>query len=151
MLNSKRSKKTLVIRNKGRITAVRPINIANDLSWNYGEDVIVYNARDKTPYVSYYIVASASNDRRLQALESTAKQSLYDNYHEIDHVEGKNDSKWILIDAKDIVIQLFTKEERNRVRFDELYLNNPHKVVKALKEPKYRKRKPVESQIQTNE
>jgi len=91
-------------------------------------------------------VASASNDRRLQALTATAQTSLYDNYHDVDHIEGKNDSKWILIDAKDIVVQLFTKEERGRVRFDELYLDCPHKIVKALKEPKYRKRPQPESQ-----
>lgn len=146
MLNRKNTKKSLIIKNKGTIEAKRPINVALDLSWDNGDDVIVYDVRDRTPYVSYYIVASASNDRRLQALTATAKTSLYDNYHDVDHIEGKNDSKWILIDAKDIVVQLFTKEERGRVRFDELYLDCPHKIVKALKEPKYRKRPQPESQ-----
>jgi ribosome-associated protein len=146
MLNRKNTKKSLIIKNKGTIEAKRPINVALDLSWDNGDDVIVYDVRDRTPYVSYYIVASASNDRRLQALTATAQTSLYDNYHDVDHIEGKNDSKWILIDAKDIVVQLFTKEERGRVRFDELYLDCPHKIVKALKEPKYRKRPQPESQ-----
>ncbi len=146
MLNRKNTKKSLIIKNKGTIEAKRPINVALDLSWDNGDDVIVYDVRDRTPYVSYYIVASASNDRRLQALTATAQTSLYDNYHDVDHIEGKNDSKWILIDAKDIVVQLFTKEERGRVRLDELYLDCPHKIVKALKEPKYRKRPQPESQ-----
>lgn len=127
---------------KGTIKAVRPLHIAEDLSWNFGEDVMVYDVKEKTPYVSYYIVASATNERRLNALVQTAKDSLYDNYKDIDHTEGGRDSEWVLIDCKDIVVQLFTKKERERVAFDKLYQDCPHLLVKATKEPSYKKRKP---------
>jgi ribosome-associated protein len=129
-----------------KVTAVKPLHIAEDLSWNFGEDVVVYDVRERTPYVSYYIVGSAANDKRLQALVSEAQQSLYDNYEDVDHVEGRNDSQWILIDAHDIVVQLFTRNERNRVNFDGLFEDCPHCAVEAKKEPKYRKRKPKPSQ-----
>lgn len=131
------------IQNKGTIRALRPLHIAQDLSYNYGEDVVIYDVRNNSPFVSYYIVCSASNDRRLKALLQTAKEALYDNYKEIDHVEGKNDSKWLLVDSKDIVIQLFTKEERTRVGFDALYMECPHKVVEEKEEPVYKRRKKV--------
>ncbi len=133
-------------KDRGRITARRPIYIASDLSWNYAEDVVVYDVRSKTPYVSYYIVCSAQTERRLENLVKTAEESLYDNYRELDHVEGKNGSRWILVDAKDIVIQLFTREERVRVDFDSLYQDCPHKCIEVDKEPVYRKRKRPESQ-----
>lgn len=134
-------KKEFKLENKGSIAALRPIHIAEELSWNYGDDVVVYDVRNNTPFVSYYIVASASNDHRLKALLETSKDALYFNYKELKHVEGKNESKWILVDGGDVVIQLFTKEERKRVAFDELYQNVPHKIVKAMEEPAYRKRK----------
>ena len=137
-------KEVFRLEDKGTITAVRPMHIAEDLSWNYGEDVVVYDVRNNTPFVSYYIVASATNDHRLRALVETAKDSLYANYKELKHTEGKNDSQWILLDAGDVVIQLFTKEERKRVAFDQLYQNVPHKIVEALKEPEYRRRKKEE-------
>jgi ribosome-associated protein len=145
MLKKNITKKVSVIEDKGRITSQRALHIAADLSWNYGEDVVVYDVREKTPYVSYYIVASASNDRRLRALVATGKESLYNNYKDVDHTEGRNDSNWILVDAHDVVLQLFTKEERKRVDFDSLYADVPHKVVKAMEEPVYRKRKKPES------
>lgn len=127
--------------NKGSIKALRPIHIAEDISWNYGEDVVIYDVRDKSPFVSYYIVCSSQNEHRLRALVQTAKESLYDNYHDVKNVEGKRESTWILIDSGDIIVQLFTKEERNRVDFDALYQDCPHKVIKALKEPSYKRRK----------
>ena len=134
--------------NKGRISATRPIHVAEDLSWNYGKDVIVYDVRKVTPYVCYYIVASAQNDRRLRALVSAAEESLYDNYYDLHHKEGRNGSTWILLDAKQVVIQLFTEDMRREVDFDSLYADCPHKVVEAKSEPKYRKRKRPESQRQ---
>ena len=96
MLKTKTVKKTqekFSLDEKGSITAKKPIHMALDLSWNFGADVVVYDVRDKSPYVSYYIVASANNDRRLQSLLQAAKDTIYDNYIEIKHIEGKNGSK----------------------------------------------------------
>lgn len=143
----KQEKKTNKLEDKGRITSQRMLHIASDLSWNYGEDVVIYDVRERSPFVSYYVLASASNDRRLKALEQTAKETLYDNFKDVDHTEGRNDSNWILIDAHDVVINLFTKDERKRVDMDALYADCPHKVVKALEEPVYRKRKKAASQL----
>ncbi|GEM_PF-462660 len=129
------------IKNKGRITSRRVVHIAEDLSWNYGSDVVVYDVRSKSPFVSYFVVCSAANKERLKALNNAARETLYDNYKTIDHTEGKNDSQWILIDAKDVVVHLFTKEEREHFALDERYQDCPHKVVRAKKEPVYRKKK----------
>lgn len=143
----KKTNKVTTIQDKGRITSARAIHIAEELSWNYGEDVVVYDVKNNSPFVSYYIVATASNETRLRALIQTAKEALYDNYKELDHTEGGRESTWILLDAKDVVIQLFTKDERKRVALDDLYQDCPHKVVKATEEPKYRKRKKPASQM----
>lgn len=139
-------KKVAVYKDKGTITSKRALHIAMDLSYNWGENVIVYDVKNNSPFVSYYIVASAANEQRLKALVSSAKDSLYDNFKEVDHVEGKNDSKWILIDCKDVVVQLFTKDERERVGLDSLYMDCPHKLVIQKEEPVYRRRKKQEFQ-----
>lgn len=134
-------KEEFTLKNKGSIRSARMIHIAEDLSWNYGEDVVIYDVRESTPFVSYYIVATASNERRLRALINAAEDALYDNYKDIDHKEGNKTSEWFLIDAKDVVIHLFTSKERERVDIDRLYEKHPHKIVKAEKEPEYRRRK----------
>ncbi len=135
------AKEQLIIEKRGYIASKRARHIAGDLSWNFGEDVVIYDVRKKSPYVSYYIVASASNDRRLQALKSAAEETIYDNYLEVHHVEGRNGSTWILVDAGQFVIQLFTKSMRNEVNFDGLYKDCPSLPVEAMEEPVYRKKK----------
>lgn len=148
MLNSHnpKPKKVFHLADKGTIKSAHLLHMAQDLSWNYGEDVVIYDVRDRTPFVSYYLVASAANDHRLGLLVTAAKDTLNDNYYDLKHTEGRNDSKWILLDAADVVVQLFTKEERNRIAFDELYQDCPHQVVKALKEPVYRRKAKPKSQ-----
>lgn len=130
-----------LIKDKGQIKSKRVIHIGKDLSWANGEDVIVYDVSKITPFVTYYIVCSASNDRRLNSLVSVAKETIYDNFKTLDHTEGDKNSKWILLDCKDTIIQLFTKEERNRVQFDNIYINCPHKTIVADSEPIYRRKK----------
>lgn len=129
------------LKDKGTIQSKRVIHIAQDLSYNGALDVVVYDVRRKTPYVSYYIVATSKNERHLNSLVKVASDSIYDNYKVLDHKEGKKDSKWILLDCKDVVIQLFTNEIRSEVEFDKLYSSCPHKVVEAYSEPIYRKKK----------
>jgi ribosome-associated protein len=127
--------------NLGTIRDLKPIHVAQELSFGFGDDVVIYDVRERTPFVSFYIVATAANDKRLKALTATGEQALYDSFEDVDHVEGRNDSQWILIDAHDIVLQLFTKEERKRVDLDSLYRNCPHKTVVQESKPVYRKRK----------
>ena len=133
-------KVSLNIEDKGVIDDQKMINIASDLSYNHGDDVIIYDVREKSPFLSYYIVVSYSNESRLKKGVSVAEESLYNNNIVIDHKEGKNKSRWILIDGKEVVLQLFLKDERKRFDFDSLYLDCPHKVIVSEKEINYEKR-----------
>ncbi len=119
------------ITNLGKINDYNVINVGKFLVDNFAQNVIIYDVQNKTPFVSYYIVASSKNDYRMKKLVLDAKEALIKYGYEIDHVEGKNKSKWILIDSKDVVVQLFTKEERNNVKFDELYLDCNHMIIES--------------------
>lgn len=112
----------------GKIDDENVVKVAKYLVNNFGLDVIVYDVQNKTPFVSYYLVASSKSEFRLKKLIQDAKEGLEKNNFIIDHVEGKNKSKWVLIDAKDLVVQLFTKDEREHVKFDDLYLDCNHVV-----------------------
>ena len=72
-------KVSLNIEDKGVIDDQKMINIASDLSYNHGDDVIIYDVREKSPFLSYYIVVSYSNESRLKKGVSVAEESLYNN------------------------------------------------------------------------
>ena len=56
----------------------------------------------------YFILASAENVRQLDALEDAVEEDVRLEVNK----EGESSSGWILMDYRDIVVHLFTKEQR---------------------------------------
>ena len=75
-------------------------------------DIVIYDMREKSPFFDYFIISSATSDRQLQAAVSHISKDLAENNYDSPTVEGKNSNTWILVDAKDIIVNIFTKEER---------------------------------------
>lgn len=119
----------LDIKNKGTITSKRVLNIAKILSYHKGEDVVVYNVKDQTPYYSYLVIVSANNERKLNGLKDSAIDALYTCYKSLKNVEGRNESRWIVVDGYDVIIHLIEERERERLNIDGLYSKCPHMIV----------------------
>ena len=94
-----------------------------------GYDVCCYNVAEITPFMDYMIIVSTMNYRQNNAIA----QNIKDRVHEFGYrgeysVEGDGNSRWILIDLKDIVVQLFVQEERKVYDLDRLYADVPVKI-----------------------
>ena len=74
------------------------------LSDKKAEDVQVIDISEISVIADYFVIASAANTNQLQAMMDAAEEEL--------QKEGNNNSSWILIDYKDIIIHLFSKEDR---------------------------------------
>ena len=53
-------------------------------------------------------MASAENGRQLDALEDAVEEGIHLEVNK----EGESSSGWILMDYRDVVVHLFTKEQR---------------------------------------
>jgi ribosome-associated protein len=76
------------------------------------QDIDIFDMKSKSPFYDYLIISSATNNRQLNAVISHIQEALTTNYFQAARVEGKNSNSWILIDCKDIIVNVFTKEER---------------------------------------
>lgn len=85
------------------------------------EDIVVLDVKEKTPFADYYILATASNIRQLNALKEIVEDELGKIKFPINHIEGKPESGWILIDCHHVIVNLFTKSERERISLDEVF------------------------------
>lgn len=84
------------------------------------KDIEVYDMKEKSPFYDYLIISSATSDRQLQAAISHIQKDLAENDFPHPRVEGKNSNSWVLIDAKDIVVNVFTKEEREYYNLEKM-------------------------------
>ena len=71
-------------------------------------DILALDISEIPTLADYFISASAENVRQLDALEDAVEEGIRLELNK----EGEGDSGWILMDYKDIVVHLFTKEQR---------------------------------------
>lgn len=85
------------------------INALEDVN---AKDIEVYDMREKSPFFDYLVIATATSNRQLQASIQHINDDLAKAKYDHPRVEGKQSNSWVLIDAKDIIVNVFTKEER---------------------------------------
>lgn len=96
------------------------------ISEKKGFDIKEYDTRSLTPFMDSMIVVSTTNIRQNNAIAQNIKDRLKENgFDGTIRIEGNADSKWLLIDLKEIVVQLFVKDERKVYQLDRLYRDVP--------------------------
>ena len=71
-------------------------------------DILALDISEISTLADYFILASAENVRQLDALEDAVEEGVRLEVNK----EGESSSGWILMDYRDIVVHLFTKEQR---------------------------------------
>lgn len=76
------------------------------------QDIEVYDMKERSPFFDYLVISSATSNRQLQAAVQHINDDLGKAGLPNARVEGKNSNSWVLVDTKDIIVNIFTKEER---------------------------------------
>lgn len=84
----------------------------NALEDRKAEDIRVIDISEISPIADYFIIANGTNQNQLQAMRDAADEALYKAGAKVQQVEGNQSSTWILMDYGDIIIHIFSKEDR---------------------------------------
>lgn len=77
-----------------------------------GEDIQVIDISQVSVLADYFIIANGTNQNQLQAMRDAADEALYKAGVKVQQIEGNQSSTWILMDYGDIIIHIFSKEDR---------------------------------------
>ena len=94
--------------------------IIKTLNEKKGENIVAIDVSKSSPICDYFVICSATNERQLIALANALDEELSKNNYEIKKISGKG-SKWIIVDAKSIIIHLFDKVERETYNLEKLW------------------------------
>ena len=92
-------------------------SIVNIIEDKKGQDIKVYDMRGRSPFFDYSILCTGSSSRNIEAIASDIKKSLTT----IRNVEGLEECNWVLIDAGDIIVSVFSKDAREYYQLDAFY------------------------------
>lgn len=76
------------------------------------EDIRVIDISEISPLADYFVIASGSNANQLQAMVDAVDEELEKTGHRAAQIEGNRSSTWILMDYSDIIVHVFSKEDR---------------------------------------
>ena len=76
------------------------------------EDVTVIDIAGVSSIADYFIIANGSNQNQLTAMQDAVDEALYKAGLHAKQIEGNSQSTWILMDYQDIIVHLFSKEDR---------------------------------------
>jgi ribosome-associated protein len=90
------------------------IAIARVIEETRGKDIRVLDLRSVTEVFDYFVIATGSSRRQMHAVSDEIERIVKANWgDEKRGIEGYNESRWIVIDYGDVVVQLFDSDSRD--------------------------------------
>ena len=77
-----------------------------------GEDIRVIDISGVTVIADYFIIASGSNPNQVQALVDNVEEQMYKAGYDDPRVEGYNTASWVLLDYNDVIVHVFSQDDR---------------------------------------
>ncbi|MDK2844704.1 MAG: ribosome-associated protein [Enterococcus sp.] len=71
------------------------------------------------------MICSGNTDRRINAIVDEVVEQAYKNQMDVKRVEGKEASKWVLIDLGDVIVHVFNQSEREFYQLEKLWSDAP--------------------------
>lgn len=90
-------------------------------------DIVVFDVAPILAICDYFVVMSVSSVPMAKAVADEVERVIADEFSvRPKAVEGSDERKWTLIDYGDIIVHVFTEEEREYYRIERLYADAPH-------------------------
>ncbi len=84
-------------------------------------DIKKVDIKDKTTIADYFIIASGTSSTHIKALADNIEENLKKQGIKPVKIEGYNSGTWILMDYSDIIVHIFTEEEREHYNLEDLW------------------------------
>ncbi len=95
-------------------------------------DVVILDMRPVCSYTDYFVVATGRNARQTKAIWDEVRETLKREERLIPRsVDGEREASWIIADYLDVVLHVFTPEQRAFYRLDDLWGDVPSVEVEA--------------------
>ena len=86
-----------------------------------GMDTKVIDVRGRSSLADFIVITSGNNVRQVNAISQNSQDNASKMGIEPKNVEGERESRWILLDYYDVIIHVFSQEEREFYDLERLW------------------------------
>jgi ribosome-associated protein len=84
-------------------------------------DVTILDLRELASFTDYFVIASGTNKRQVQAISDEVVEQLKRNGTRAERVEGYRTAEWILVDYGDFLVHVFDQKARRFYDLERLW------------------------------
>lgn len=77
--------------------------------------------RSQSTIADYFVICTADNERQLRSILKEIDDQLAKEGARQPRIEGTPETGWILLDYGDVIVHLFSSEQRDFYRLDKLW------------------------------
>ncbi|MFD6857726.1 ribosome silencing factor [Rhodococcus sp. NPDC060090] len=99
-------------------------------------DVVVLDVSEQLVITDCFVIASAPNERQVNAIVDNIEEKLRDAGHKPVRREGTREGRWTLLDYIDVVVHVQHEEERNFYALERLWKDCPTVPVDGVAGPR---------------
>lgn len=97
-----------------------------------GENIKILDISNVSVIADYFIIASGNNINQVQALADNVKEELFKLNLEPKNVEGYRNASWILLDYTDVIVHIFSKDDRIFYDLERIWRDGREIEIKEL-------------------
>lgn len=85
------------------------------------EDIVALDMQGISILTDYNVITHGNSNRQIGAIAQGVLDEAQKNGIEVKRIEGKGSNRWILIDLGDVVVHVFSQEERDFYQLESLW------------------------------
>ncbi|MBM3179873.1 MAG: ribosome silencing factor [Chloroflexi bacterium] len=95
--------------------------MVNSLEDKKGEGIVLIDLKDIVTFTDYFIICTGTSDRMLDALANASLDEMRKKRRKKGKKEGNSRDGWVVVDYGDVVVHLFSPDQRDFYRLEELW------------------------------
>ncbi len=96
------------------------------------EEIRIIDISEISPLADYFVIATGTNTNQIQAMVDAVEEELGKIGHTVKQIEGTRNSSWVLMDYRDIIVHLFSKEDRLFYDLERIWTDGKKITVEEL-------------------
>ena len=96
------------------------------------EDIRVIDISEVSVLADYFIIANGANINQVQAIADEVLEKMGQAGYQLRQIEGYQSAIWILMDFSDVVIHVFSRDDRRFYDLERIWRDG--KIVESVEE-----------------
>lgn len=95
--------------------------MVNVLEDKKGENILLLDIQGLASFADFFIICNGTSDRMLDSLANALIEGAHQRYGLPARIEGRPEDGWLLVDLGDVVVHLFSPDQRDYYRLEQLW------------------------------